>query len=294
MAAGTVWAVDTFIGYEGMPPVADDLGCTLYVTNVDGWEGAPAPRVTSDDRPSFDGTNDGQSTQPGKTVTITGTLRAPDIATLHQAMARLSGLLLTGTRYATMTVADAWITRTMLVRRGAETIVVPSRSAGYREATFSIVLYAPDPRRLGSALSGSTGLPSASGGLTVPLTVPVVIAETVVSGAVALNNPGTVQGPVVLRIDGPVTGPVITHVGSGQQLVFASSLTLASNEYLLVDMERHEVLANGQAQATRNQSVLPNGRGWSGFDPGDNTWSWSAATGTAAAKLTVTATPAWA
>jgi peptidoglycan hydrolase-like protein with peptidoglycan-binding domain len=290
---GTIWSIDTFTGYEGMPPVPDDLGCKYYVTDVDGWEGIVAPRVDSEARPTSDGTNDGQSTQPGKTVTITGTVRAPDIITLHQAMSRLSGLLMTGDRYDTLTCVDAWISRTMRSRRGADTLVKPNKSV-YREASFSIVLYGPDARRLGAQVSTSTKLPSASGGLTVPLTVPAVISETVVSGSCSLYNPGTVAGPVTLRIDGPVTGPTVTHVSSGQQLVFASSLTLAAGEWLLVDMERHEVLANGQSQASRNQSVLPNGRGWSGFDPGQNIWTWSAAAGTTAAKLTVTATPAWA
>jgi hypothetical protein len=276
-----------------MYPTPDDLGCLHFVTDDQGWEGTPPPRVQSDDRPSSDGTNDGQSTQPGKTITLSGTVRAPDLPTLQQAMGRLSGLLITGDRYGTLTVDEAWTTRSIRVRRGAETIVTPSRTVR-PEATFSFVLYGPDSRRLGSPLTATTGLPAASGGLTVPVVVPVVVSETVVSGACFLTNPGTVQGPVVARIDGPIVGPVITHVGSGQQLIFQSSLAIAAGDWLVVDMERHEVLANGQPQATRNQSVTKDGRGWSGFDKGDNTWLLTAQSGGPAARLTITASPAWA
>lgn len=295
---GTLWAIDDWVGYEGMQPQADDLGCLHFVTSTDGspavvgWEGKAAPRVQSDDRPSADGTNDGQSTQPGKTVTIQGITRAPDIATLQQAMGRLSGLLMSGDRYGQLVAVESWMTRQMRARHGAEAIVLPSRTVA-REATFSFVFYGPAGRRLGNPMIASTGLPAATGGFDVPLVVPLVINETVVSGICDLTNPGEMTGPVVVRIDGPIVGPVITHIASGQQIVFASSLTLAAGEWLTVDMERHEVLANGQEGASRNQSVLPNGRGWSGFDKGANEWALTAQSGGSAAGMTITAWPAW-
>jgi hypothetical protein len=283
---GTVWSFDGWTGYEGMFPVPDDLGCLHFVTNVDGWEGAPPPRVQSDDRPSRDGTNDGKSTQPGKTVTITGIVRAPDVATLQQAMSRLSGLLCSERRYDNLVAAEAWITRRLYVRRGAETMVAPSLAVA-REANFSFVLYGPEAKRFGDDITVTTRLPSATGGLAIPFTVPFSIASTIVSGFVTAINPGTMTGPVKLRIDGPITGPQVTHVGSGAQLLFASSLALASGEWLDVDMDLHRALANGQSP--RNQWITS--RGWSGFEKGENVWAFSAISGTG--RLTVTATPAW-
>jgi len=90
-----------------------------------------------------------------------------------------------------------------------------------------------------------------------------------------------------MRIDGPIVGPIITHVGSGLQLVFSASLTLGVGEFLLVDMEAHSVLAQGQS----NRSNWVTSRGWSGMEPGANTWSFAAASGTTG-LLTVTGTPA--
>jgi hypothetical protein len=144
-----------------------------------------------------------------------------------------------------------------------------------------------DGDTLGASWSGT---PHASTSTIVDgLTIPFTIDSTVVSGQVSLTNPGNVNGPVSLRIDGPVTGPVVTHVGSGRALVFSTSLTLGAGEFVTVDMERREVLAQGQS--SRNGWVT--GRGWSAFEPGSNTWSFSALAHDPGALLSVTASPAW-
>lgn len=153
---------------------------------------------------------------------------------------------------------------------------------------WAVNLTADDSRKLHAAVSGSTRLPSVTGGLTVPFTVPYSIAATQVSGQVSLTNPGNTTGPVKLRIDGPCSGPVVTHVNSGKSLVFASSLVLGAGEWLDIDMDARTVYANGQA----NRRMYVTSAGWSGFEPGDNTWSFTAAAYNAASLLTVTANPA--
>lgn len=125
--------------------------------------------------------------------------------------------------------------------------------------------------------------------LTAALTVPFQINATTVTGQVNLNNPGNESGPVVLRIDGPCTGPVVTHVSTGNALVFSSSLVLQDNEFLLIDMDARTALANGQA----NRADYITSRGWSSFDPGDNTWAFSAARYNSESQLSVAAVPAW-
>jgi hypothetical protein len=124
---------------------------------------------------------------------------------------------------------------------------------------------------------------------TDALRIPFTINAVTVTGQVSLINPGNETGPVRLRIDGPCRGPVVTHVATGAQLIFSSSLVLGYGEWIDVDMEARTVLANGQA--TRAPWITS--RGWSGFTPGENTWSFTAAAFDAAALLTVVATPAW-
>jgi hypothetical protein len=82
---------------------------------------------------------------------------------------------------------------------------------------------------------------------------------------------------------------VVTHAGSGKALVFSSSLVLGAGEWIDVDMEAQTVLANGQS----SRAGYITSRGWSGFEPGHNTWSFTAIGYDAASKLTVSATPAW-
>lgn len=158
-----------------------------------------------------------------------------------------------------------------------------------RLAEFAFQVVVTDYRKFAAEVSRSTFLPSSSGGLTLPFTVPFIIDARTESGQVSLTNPGNAPGPVRLRIDGPVTGPVITHVASGAQLVFASTLSIGAGEWLDIDMEQHTVLANGQS----SRSSWVRSRGWSQFEPGENTWSFSAAVFDPASKLTVMAYPAW-
>jgi len=152
-----------------------------------------------------------------------------------------------------------------------------------------------------NATSGSMELYDATGTRSSPtalavavdsgdaLTVPFLIDAVTVTGQVSLVNPGNEAGPVHLRIDGPCAGPVITHISTGAQLVFSSALVLNAGEWLEVDMEARTVLANGQA----SRSGWITSRGWSQFDPGLNTWAFTAASFTSAARLTVSATPSW-
>ena len=150
-------------------------------------------------------------------------------------------------------------------------------------ATGAMELYTADGER--SAAVSLAVLADVVGGLTIPFTIDAVT----VTGQVSITNPGNETGPVRLRIDGPCRGPVVTHVSTGAQLIFSSSLVLGAGEWLEVDMEARSVLANGQA--TRAPWITS--RGWSGFTPGPNTWTFTADSFDPEALLTVVATPAW-
>ena len=106
-----------------------------------------------------------------------------------------------------------------------------------------------------------------------------------------LTNTGNTQAPVWLRIDGPIPagGWTVTHLGKKQALTFASSLALTSGEFVTVDMDRREVLAQGQAA----RAGYVTSRGWFSLDPGDNDIAFSASGISLTAQLTVTTKPAW-
>lgn len=260
----------------------DEFGVQWITETVDGWEGSPASTLSVTQKPRGAGGWAGLAYLGSRSMAMAGRAFAPDAAALSAAIDRLNAAC--APFDTELTVMESGRERWCMVRRAGDVIPVTTDLS----ATWSIQVVAPDPRKFSAPLTASTGLPSTTGGLTVPLTVPFSIAATTVSGQVSLTNPGNESGPVVLRIDGPCTGPVITHVGSGLSLVFASSLVLNAGEWLTVDTEARQVLANDQA--SRNGYVTS--RGWFSFVPGENTFTFTAAAYTSGALLTVTATPA--
>jgi hypothetical protein len=250
-----------------------------------GW-GTPAPTIQVVGKPRQPGAWAGLSYDKERYLAVQGYISAPTPVLLNQALDLLyASVTLAATP---LTVAEAGFTRSMLVRRAG--MVDPTRvTSTYARYGFQVV--ATDGRKLGAQLTGMTLLPATSGGVTVPFTVPFTISSTVVSGQVSFTNPGNVSGPVTLRLDGPLTGPVVTHTSSTTTtaLVFSSSLVLGAGEFLLVNMDAHTALANGQT----SRSGYITSRGWSLFDPGVNTWSFTASGYNAASQLTVFATPAW-
>jgi hypothetical protein len=174
---------------------------------------------------------------------LSGMIQAPTQDLLIDARNRLiDAAALSVTSLAVTEGSSSW---TMYVRREDEVIFTYITDVSAR---WSIQFVALDPRKFGTALTGSTLLPMSSGGLTVPFTVPFTIASTVVSGQVSLTNPGNATGSIVLRIDGPCTGPVVTRTGvTGSSLIFASSLVLNAGEWLTVNGDKQTALANDQA-----------------------------------------------
>jgi len=162
---------------------------------------------------------------------------------------------------------------------------------GESDATFSIQIVAKDPLKYGDLVTRTTLLPSSSGGLVYPVTYPITYTGVSNSGVIRVNNAGNTQAPVWLRIDGPIPagGWTVTHVGKKQSLSFASSLALGSGEFVTVDMERREVLAQGQSA----RAGYVTSRGWFSLDPGINDIAFSATNYSSTALLTAATKPAW-
>lgn len=261
----------------------DAYGAEAYFTGLDGW-GAPKSTVQITQRAAGDGGFASPAFLQARHFTVMGALIASTRPELEAAFDRLQAAASIGIQPVIVTSGGA--VRYALAQREDE-IVVTDESDIHR--AFTITFVAADPRKFGADVTASTLLPSGSGDWTFPFTLPFSIDSTVISGLCALTNPGSLIGSVKLRIDGPVGGPVVTHIGSGKQLVFASSYVLGSGNWLDIDMDAHTVLENGQAE--RNGFVTS--RGWSGFDPGENVWAFTANAYNPTAKLSVIGTPAW-
>jgi hypothetical protein len=257
----------------------DAYGVVWLFEDVKGW-GAPGGTLSPLQKPRQAGLWAGASYAKGRPLVLTGTAIAPNEYTASVALDRLIGAA--SLDDTVLTVSESGRQRWQTVRRDGD--VLPTW-AGATAFSYSIQVVAPDPRKFGIALTASTKLPSTSGGLTVPFTVPFGIPAVTVSGQVNLTNPGNETGPVTIRIDGPCAGPIVTHVGSASALVFSASLILSAGEWLDIDLEKRSVLANGQA--SRNGYITS--RGWFGFEPGANTFAFTAKTFNTASQMTVTA-----
>jgi len=261
-------------------------GSEFIVTDVTGWDSGTASTLGLTQKVRAAGAWASASPQLTPAVlSITGYVLAPDLPTLKRAGHRLKAAA--SLDASTLSVADpGGETLTMTVRRQGEVLV---RSGGERFDQFSIGLVAADPRKFGTATTLRTALPSQSGGLTFPVTFPITWSAVSVTGQVSLVNDGNIAGPVQVVASGPLSDFTVTHTGSSGTRVVSVALPLLAGEYVVVDMEAETVLAQGQA--SRTQYVTS--RGFSGFDPGRNTWAFTSSSFSSSAQFAVTATPAW-
>lgn len=262
----------------------DSEGVDWVGDTLTGWFGSTASSMQPSQKTRGPGSWAGPRQLTSRPLTLAGMVEAPDSDTLQDALDRLNTAA--SLDACILTVSFGTSTRSAIVYRQGEVTV---SLLGDTTAVWSMQLQALDPRKFASTLTDGTALPSVTGGLIAPLMAPLFVDSVVVTGSCYLTSPGNYPGPVQLRIDGPCSGPVVTHVGSGLQLVFGSSLVIAAGDWLEVDMEAQTALANGQA--SRNPWITS--RGWSSFSPGQNQWAFTAATYDPTARLTVAATPAW-
>lgn len=264
----------------------DASGVRWSLTTFDGWDGSPSPTLSLTQRARGHGATSSESFLRPRIMTLGGLIHGADTAALEDAFDRLNAAV--SLEPFEILVAESGRVRTAVVQRQGE--VIPTWHSD-KLAGYSILISAEDPLKYGDLVTASTLLPSSSGGLTYPVTYPVTYTGVSNSGVIRIRNEGNAQAPVWLRIDGPIPagGWTVTHLGKSRSLRFASSLALGVGEFVTVDMEAREILAQGQAP----RSGYVTSRGWFTLDPGDNDIAFSAANHSPTAQLTVTTRPAW-
>jgi hypothetical protein len=118
--------------------------------------------------------------------------------------------------------------RSVSVRR-----FVPAPDPGARVCDFSLLMVALDPLRYGPAVSVSTGLPTAGGGLAYPITYPIGYGTAGNPGRVVTVNPGTAETYSSLEITGGMSGGFeLTETSTGRVVRFERPIPLGSTVYL--------------------------------------------------------------
>jgi len=264
----------------------DQFGVRWSLTTFDGWDGSPSPTLSLTQKARGHGATESESFLTARVLTMGGLIHGQDTAAIEAAFDRLNAAV--SLEPFEILVLESGRIRNATVRRQGE--VIPTWHSD-KLAGYSILVTAKDPRKFGDLITASTRLPFSEGGLAFPVTFPIMFTDVSGTGVVTINNPGNTQAPVWLRIDGPIPagGWTITHIGKRQAVSFATALELGAGEFVTVDMDRREVLAQGQSA----RSGYVTSRGWFSLDPGDNDISFSAQNYSSTASLSVTTKPSW-
>lgn len=264
--------------------VVDGSGIWWLCTQLDGWWGSSAGTLQVEQKTGDHGGWGGGSWLTPRALTLGVDLEAPDRSSLLAAVDRLSAAA--SLDDTTLRVVEPGFDRSCTVRRAGEPTAVTSGLT----AEWSVPLIAEDPRRYGQPVGPlSTGLPSVSGGLTLPATPPWTVGATVVQGSVRCVNAGTIASRPVLRISGPVSQPQVLVTGTAGTSALTYYGDLLAGEWLDIDCGAHTVLIGG----TVSRRGLVSGT-WPQIPPGSAVdVGFRAAVYSAAASLAVTYRSAW-
>jgi hypothetical protein len=224
----------------------DAYGCTWKLTGADLWGSKPTPREQTTDRNYDHGQSDRTRFYGARNIPVTGSVRAPDHATLHRTKQRF---------YDAISIEP-------FVARGTEpgfdsyTVARQTGELLWTEvtptfATFTAALYAADPR-LYSMLERTFNLafPSISGGRAWPGVWPAKWQVDVIAGSATLSNTGNLSVPLQVRVQGPAEKITLSFPQTGQALRLDNPdgpVMLNAGEWLDINTRTHQALLMGDS-----------------------------------------------
>lgn len=267
----------------------DDFGVEWWLGELDGFE-FPDVEVTTLPRAGRDGVWLAPSWMRARTVTLRGTLVAPDLATAQQAVNRLAALAALQRSAGVLAVYEH--DATQLDVRLAGRVRFDRSLAEGRHVEFEVPLVAADPRRYGlveqSVTFGTEAAEAAGDGFEFDLELDFEFgSEGVITGGTLVDVAGTIATPPHFTFRGPCAQPSIANLTTGETWRWSGSLL--AGERLEVDVDAATVLLNGTGN--RYYLVHPSSVWWL-LLPGRNVLSYAAA-GAGTGDVTVKWRPAW-
>src|SRR5438067_59827 len=168
--------------------------------------------------------------------------RRPTQTLLRRAIDSLLGVCPLPDQLYTLTVTDeSGVTYTASVSIDGQ-ILTKAQSA--TSVTFSLQLFAPDPRRFGPSHTATVQQgTTATGGVAYPVTYPVAYGTPGTTGSTQVTNNGTAYSDLVFTLNGPLKNPVIRHSTTGHQISYTG--TIPSGAYVTIDTASGSCLYNG-------------------------------------------------
>jgi hypothetical protein len=259
----------------------DDYGVEWILESLKGWDDPPASTGGTQQRAADHGLWTSTAYYSGRTIEVEGSLLASSWAGASEALDRLWGAIPISA-LDWLYVAEGARTLCAKVRQDSDPLV--ERNTGW--AKFSLSLIAPDPRRYDvNETTASTGLPTTTGGLALPLTLPLTIGATTTAGVLTVTNAGNMATRPTFTVDGPVpAGASITHRSSGKTLRIPDGVP--SGRTLTIDTDKRTALLDGTAARVVTGT-------WFEYDPGSNDVAFSAPSYNSTALLTSVSRSAW-
>lgn len=261
--------------------VTDDYGVRWILQDVKGWSDPPSSTGEVPQRAADHGGWASPAYYAPRVIEIEGSLVADSWAIASDALTRLwAAIPLQATDW--LYVTEGSRTLCALVRQDGDPLV--ERQGGW--ARFSLSLEAPDPRRYdANETTANTGLPATTGGMALPLALPLTIGATIAAGVLSVTNDGNMGTRPTFTVAGPVAaGATITHRGTGKVLRIPDGVP--AGRKLTIDTDRRRALLDGTAARVVTGT-------WFEYAPGVNEVAFSAPSYNSGALLTSTHRSAW-
>lgn len=245
-------------------------GTDIVVKAFDPWS-APAVRASDQPRAGAHGITAGDDLLGGRNVVVSVAIRGEAVDDMAVRRTLASAFATSRVDVPIVWMEDDGIKYRMTGRpRLASSKVQPRIPT---EGRF----VATDPRIYADAeVTESTGVSTASGGLTFAASAPFVFGTAGEGGTIAAVNAGRgIDAPWVATFTGPLTAPALEHVEQARILNLSGAALLAG-ETLVVDSSTRTVMLNGVAS---RYSWLALASNWFTIEPGVNTLRFGAASG---------------
>lgn len=247
---------------------------------IDGWDAPASVTDRIEQRSADHGGWLRQGYYEPRTLELKGQIVSRTRSSLEQAWALLKSAVQSfDAMDLVVATAGAPVLTASVIQGGAP--LLTQKKAVWE---FSFSLIAADPRRYAvDTTVASTGLPVTTGGLSLPVVLPLVIGATTTSGTLSVENVGDVATRPTFTITGPCPACAITH-SSGRRLNIPDAID--AGRTLTIDTDARSALLDGTASRVVTGT-------WFELDPGVNEIQFSSSTYDAAALLTVTFRSAW-
>lgn len=228
----------------------DSNGVEWLITAETGWFSTAGVKATRTEKSSSLGVVRMMEYKGGRSIAFNGTIAAPNVGLLRRAIDQLLGLCpLPDQLYPMMVTDESGITYTAYVCIDGQ-ILTATQSA--LTQTFSLQLFAPDPRKFGTQYTALINPQLSSiGGVPYPVAYPVSYGAPANTGSAVLTNLGTAYSDMVLTLNGPLTDPIILNGTTGDTLTYNG--TIPSGATVVIDTAAGSVFYNG---TTNYRSLL--------------------------------------